>query len=517
MKSLFAVIVFFLPASPLFAELKLPSVFSDHMVLQQKQPIPVWGWAHAGDKVLVQFKGQEKSVNAGGDGRWKVRLDAVDASAEPALFTVRAGDAVITLSDVLVGEVWVCSGQSNMDWSMSRSKDARQEIAAANYPNIRLFKVARKSIPEPQVDCEGSWSRCHSDLAAGFSAVGFFFGRQLHTTLQVPVGLIHTAWGGTPSEGWTRRGAIEVDESMKPLLDRWDQMVQDKKDGVLEKRHQERIAKWKESKAKAEAENKPVPRQPRKQSNPENAPGRPGNLYNGMIAPLIPFAIKGAIWYQGEANQSRAFQYRTLFPMLIKNWRDDWEQGEFPFYYVQIANFLSQNDEPMESSWAEVREAQSMAMDKLEHVGQAVIIDIGMARDIHPKNKQDVGKRLARWALVKDYGHDFVHTGPIFDRMEIKGNKAILSFKEVGSGLMAWDRQQLSGFAVAGEDKKFVWATAKIKGRDTVEVWCDAVPSPLAVRYGWADNPDANLFNREELPACPFRTDDWPGITVNNH
>ncbi|MEM7396944.1 MAG: sialate O-acetylesterase, partial [Verrucomicrobiota bacterium] len=312
--------------------------------------------------------------------------------------------------------------------------------------------------------------------------------------------------------------AIAQNESHLPLLQHWDDLVKNYDPKTVNETFNKRLADWKEKRKAAEAAGKPIPRAPRRIRNPEGHHHRPANLYNGMIAPLIPFAMRGAIWYQGESNHGRAYQYRTLFPAMITNWRESWGQDDFPFYYVQIANFRARTSEPVESAWAEVRESQAMAMNKLKNVGQAVIIDIGMANDIHPKNKEDVGKRLARWALNRDYGmKEICPNGPLYQSMSVKGNKAVLDFELYGSALMAWDKQALKGFAIAGEDRKFVWANAKMTGKQQVEVWSDEVAQPAAVRYGWADNPEGNLYNRVGLPASPFRTDDWPGVTVDTH
>ncbi len=402
-----------------------------------------------------------------------------------------------------------------MAMSVSRSNDPDLESLSAHHPSLRLFYVPRITADTPQQDTKADWTETTPETVKEFSAVGYFFARQLHQTLGVPVGIICTSWGGTPAEAWTRREALEAKDNLKPLLERWDKQVAEFDLDKAKTQHQAAIAKWKEAAAKAKAAGKTPPRQPRF-NNPLESPHRPASLYNGMIAPLVPYAIKGAIWYQGESNASRAYQYRTIFPNMIQNWRTDWGRGDFSFYWVQLANFKPVSLEPGESSWGELREAQSMTL-KLPNAGEAVIIDIGQANDIHPTNKQDVAKRLARWALAKNYGFEIPYAGPYFKSMSTKENKIELTFDHVVGGLKSFDREPLKGFAVAGEDHKWHWAEAKITGKDKVTVWSAEVTQPVAVRYGWAENPVCNLQNSAGLPTSPFRTDDWPGITVDNH
>jgi sialate O-acetylesterase len=471
------------------AELKLHALFSDHMVLQCDLPCPVWGTVEPGEEISVAVAGQKKSAKAGADGKWSIKLDAMKAGG-PHEMTV-AGRNSITLHDVLVGEVWICSGQSNMEMSVNSSNNAAEEKAGAKFPNIRLFTVPKKQADEPQRDVQGSWKECGPDTVGGFSAVAYFFGREINQKLGVPVGLIHTSWGGTPAEVWTSDPVMHSRPEFKNFLDYYAKQHEG---------YQQKLAKYKEDAEKAKAEGKPAPKAP-------NAPMKTSCLYNAMIAPLIPFGIKGAIWYQGESNAGNAKLYQTLFPAMIKNWRDDWGQGEFPFGFVQLANYLPRKEQPGESNWAELRESQTMTLS-LPKTGMAVIVDIGDAKDIHPKNKQDVGKRLALWAQSQVYGKDIVYSSPLYDSMKVEDGKVRLSFKHAGSGLEA-KGEKLVGFSIAGEDRTFVWADAKIDGK-TVVVSSDKVAKPVAVRYAWADNPDCNLYNKEGLPASPFRTDDWP-------
>ena len=476
------------------AELKLISIFSDNMVLQSDIVAPVWGTAEAGQEVTVSIAGQKKSAKAGADGKWIVKLDPLKAGG-PHELAINA----ITLKNVLVGEVWVCSGQSNMEMSVNSSNNANEEKANAAHPKIRLFTVVKRQADAPAsdiLDGQGKpvagWKECGPDTVGGFSAVAYFFGRELQQKLGVPVGLIHTSWGGTPAEVWTSDRVIQSRPEFKNYVNSYAKRQED---------YEKALPKYKEDVEKAKAEGKPAPKA-------LNKPMKLSCLYNGMIAPLIPYGIKGAIWYQGESNAGQAKLYQTLFPSMITNWREDWGQGDnFPFGFVQLANYLPRKDQPGDSNWAELREAQTMTLS-LPKTGMAVIVDIGDAKDIHPKNKQDVGKRLAYWAESQVYGtKDVVYSGPIYESMKVEGNKAVISFKHVGGGLVA-KGEKLTGFAIAGEDRKFAWAEAKIEG-DKIVVSCDPVAKPVSVRYAWAHNPECNLYNKEGIPASPLRTDSW--------
>ncbi|NOX53908.1 MAG: sialate O-acetylesterase [Planctomycetes bacterium] len=500
-------------ASRAWADVRLPAIFGSHMVLQQGQADRVWGWADPDETVTVEIAGQSHSVTTGDDGRWSVQLEPLSAGG-PYTMTVR-GKNTIKLEDVLVGEVWLCSGQSNMQWPVSAARDADLEIRSAKYPKIRLITVPQVGTQEPQFDFKGEWKVCSPETVGDFSAVGFFFGRVLHQMLGVPIGLIDNSWGGSSCEAWVRRDLLEKDPRYEALMARWKKTEATYDHAKAVAAYQKRLEQWKKRVQEAKAAGKPAPRRPRPPRNPLIGQHRPGNLYNGVLKPIIGFGIRGTIWYQGESNASRAYQYRHLFPLMIQSWRDEWGIGEFPFYWVQLADFRAEVSEPKESDWAELREAQTLAM-RLPNTGQAVIIDLGEANDIHPKNKQDVARRLARWPLACQYGLDIVYQSPLYKSMEKKGNKILITFDHVGGGLVTVDVHQVKGFAIAGEDRKFVWAEAKIVGKDKVEVWSDAIPDPVAVRYAWADNPVCNLYSRERLPVTPFRTDDWPGITAQN-
>jgi len=497
-------------SAPSNADIRLPSVIGDNMVLQSGEKVALWGWADAGEVVhlKVSWYTMERRVTAGADGKWmiKVKTPPVGGPYELTL----TGKNTLALKNILVGEVWVCSGQSNMQWSVQNSNNAEAEIAAAKYPEIRLFSVQRKVAEAPQEDCTGSWSECTPETIPGFTAVGYFFGRELHKKLDVPIGLIHTSWGGTPAEAWTSGPMMKTDADFAPILKRWEEAVANYPQAMV--KYKERLKEWEKATEQAKAEGKQPPRRPYAPMGPGH-PHSPSGLYNAMIAPLIPYGIQGAIWYQGESNAGRAYQYRKLFPTMIKSWWKNWGQGEFPFGFVQLANFMAVKDEPGDSAWAELREAQTMTLG-LPNTGMAVIIDIGEANDIHPRNKQDVGKRLALWALAETYGRKVVYSGPMYKSMEVKGDTVTLAFDHVGGGLVAEGGGPLKGFSVAGSDKQFVWADAKIEGNKVV-VRSDAVKEPAAVRYAWADNPVCNLYNEAGLPASPFRTDAWAGVTID--
>ena len=451
------------------AALKLPALIGDNMVLQQGQAVPLWGWAKKGAEVRVSIAGQSLSTKADDQGRWKVTLAKLETGG-PHELTIKAGNESRTLKNVLVGEVWVCSGQSNMEMGVGVSKDAKQEIAAGNFPKIRLFTVERHNEPAPLDDCKGNcrWAECSpatltSGFWGGFSAAAYYFGRELHKQLNVPIGLIHTSWGGTPAEVWTSRKALEAEPTLKDY--------------------------------------------------------HGSGMYNGMIAPLIPYGIRGAVWYQGEANIDGAYHYRTLLPTMIRNWRTDWGQGDFPFYIVQIAPFhynawLKPSDraDPRKlQRCAELWDAQLLTHKTLPNTGLVVTTDITELGEIHPHNKQEVGRRLALWALAKTYGRDLVCSGPLYKSMSVEGRKVRLDF-DYAQGLKSADGKPLSFFTIAAADQKFVPAEARIDGQ-TIVVGAKEVDQPVAVRFGWREDATPNLVNGANLPASPFRTDRFKGVT----
>ncbi len=501
-------------ASAARADVKLPAIFTEHLVLQRDLADPVWGWAAPGEEVTVSIGDQKQTTTADASGHWRVKLAPMPAGG-PHQLTVK-GKNTITLSDVLVGEVWVCSGQSNMAWTLSNVRDGDLEIKSANFPKIRIVHVPNFGVGEPQEDFKGEWRVCSPSTAGSVSAVGYFFGKQLYQTLDVPIGLIDDAWGGSACEAWVRRDVFEKDERLKPLAEHWREIESKFDAAKTDAEYQAKLATWKTEAEMAKLEGKKAPNQPHHPGNPLTGNARPANIYNGVLKPTIGYGIRGAIWYQGETNAGRAYQYRELFPLMIKNWREDWGQGDFPFYWVQLADFKGEQAQPSESDWAELREAQTMTMDKLPKTGEAVIIDIGEGKDIHPRNKRDVGLRLARWALANDYGVSVPYQSPRYKSMEHKDNKIVLTIDHADGGLQTFDVAQPRGFTIAGDDKKFHPAEAKILDANHIEVWSNEVSQPVAVRDGWADNPIVNVYNKAELPLTPFRTDDWPGITAKN-
>ena len=636
------VITLLLFAGQSIADLELGSPFGDHMVLQHDQPVKIWGWAEPGESVTVTLKQHSVSATAADDGKWNLQLPAPSVG-DPFSVKVASKSQVIELTDVVGGEVWICGGQSNMEWQVRRSKNAKSEIAAADYPMIRLVNIARDTSLAPNdktKPCE--WSVCSPETVGDFTAVGYFFARRLHQDLKVPVGLVSSNWGGTIIEAWISGNSLKDHPDFKAAVEKleavsnepdkakamakkfaawtkafsqlkktpaetWQDVATDDSgwgtqklpgywekqgfkdvDGVAWYRRKVSIAdswkgkalklslgkidnadvtwvngvkvggnnKWNAKrkydvpaeltnanelsiavkvtdgrrdggivgdaeelsiglegetpvslagqwKFKLEPATEKLGPRPKRGRNNQN---RPMVLHNAMINPLAPFATRGAIWYQGESNADRGRQYRTLMPLLVNDWRKLWG-NELSFYWVQLANFKAATEDPYDSEWAELREAQSMTLS-LPKTGQAVIIDIGEARDIHPKNKQDVGKRLALIALAKDYGKEVKYSGPVYKSMSVEGEKIRIQF-DFAEGLTAKEGGELKRFEISGEDQKFYWADAVIDGQSIV-VSSGEIKSPVAVRYAWADNPEGcNLTNETGLPASPFRTDDW--------
>ncbi len=439
------------------AEVKPNILFTDGAVLQRGQNVPVWGTANDGEKVTVEFAGQTATATARG-GKWKVELKPLEAGGPFAMKI--SGDNEVTVNNLLVGEVWVASGQSNMEWTLNASFEPEVEKPKAKFPQIRMITAKKVASLTPLDEIQGKWQECSPETAGGFSAVAYYFARDLHAKLGVPVGIISTSWGGTPAQAWTSAEGFEGQPELKGYADQ----------------------------LKAAAE-KP----------PEKGPGPhfPSALYNAMIAPVVPYGMKGVIWYQGESNAGQSKQYQTLFPAMIADWRTKWKLGDFPFLFVQIAPFKGQPPE--------IREAQFLTLAKSKNTAMAVITDYGNANDIHPKQKEPVGNRLSLAARALAYGEKIVYSGPLYQEMKAAGDKAWINFSHVGGGLMAKDGE-LKGFTIAGADGKFVPAKAVIEG-DKVVVSAEGVAEPKAVRYGWDNVPDVNLFNAEGLPASPFRTD----------
>ncbi|WP_417734722.1 sialate O-acetylesterase [Rosistilla oblonga] len=469
-----------LVASSSHAEVKLASIFSDSMVLQRELPAPVWGWADAGEEVTVTLGSQTKKTKAGDDGRWQVQLENLQANATGQKLVV-AGSNTIELNDVLIGEVWICSGQSNMEWPLSKATNGSEEVAASDHPQIRLFNVpGHTTSPVAKETCAGEWKVCQPGSAGGFSAVGYFFGRRLQKELNVPIGLVGTNWGGTRIEPWVSPEGFHKVPELKSIADQVDAYTAETKVGA----------------------------------------SSPSAIYNAMVHPLVPFSMRGAIWYQGESNGAEGESYYHKTRALVSSWRELFNPN-LGFYWVQLADFKQPTDDPAGGDgWAKLREAQTKALD-IDHTGMAVITDIGEANDIHPKNKQDVGDRLAQWALHQTYDkQQIVPAGPLFKSQKIEGDSIRLSFDYVGGGLIVGKKEglaateevkqgKLARFAIAGADKKWHWADATIDG-DTVVVKSAEVAEPVAVRYAYSMNPEgANLYNKEGIPASPFRTDAW--------
>ncbi|HEX3878889.1 MAG TPA: sialate O-acetylesterase [Bryobacteraceae bacterium] len=488
MRTLFTLL---LAAASLPAAVKLPALISDHMVLQQGKPARIWGTADPAESVQVALQGQTIAVKADEKGKWTAWLRPLIAGG-PLDLTVNN----LTVHDVLVGEVWLGSGQSNMEFRLQTAVNHDEEIAHANYPLIRLFQVKHAIAEQPMDDVVGTWQLCSPAAVKSFSAVEYFFGRHLQQDLHVPMGLIESDWGGTPAQSWISRPALETDASMKYVTDDWDQTLA--RYPAAKQRFDQQMEQWNTLSAQAKSDSKPAPPRP----NPPAGPGHqntPASLYNGMIAPLTPYAIRGFIWYQGEsnANELHAYRYRHLFANMIEDWRSQWGEGEIPFLYVQLANFQTNG------WWPLLRESQTDTL-RLRNTGMALAIDIGESKDIHPKNKQDVGLRLALAARAIAYHEPVEYSGPMFETAAPEGN-AMRAYFTHADGMRATGADALKGFEVAGADGKFVAADAKVEG-NTVLVSSAQIEAPVAVRYAWADDPVCNLVNLAGLPAIPFRS-----------
>lgn len=533
-------------AAPRFA-----AVFSDHAVLQRGIPVPVWGWADPGETVTVEFADQRKTATADGSGRWSVRLGSLDASDDPRTMTA-TGDGTATARDVLVGEVWLASGQSNMGSPLSSVEEAASVLPEARDDLLRFFTVVKQTAAEPPADVAGGWQATTPEKAGGFSAVAYFFARELRTRLGCPVGILHASWGGTAAQCWLGIDSLRREPTLAKYVTQWDQAVVKHREVMdhpeLGERYRSDLAAWQAEvapaynaamkaynaalKAATPAGPKPEPSRPMPKNpdpmgmpDPNSRPSTPGVICNAMVAPLAPYAMRGVIWYQGEANGGAGLEYRTLLPLLIGDWRSRWGQGNFPFLVVQLPGWDHSKDPPERHTWPWLREAQLLTARSVPKAGLAVAIDVGDPRDVHPASKTAIGLRLALAARKIAYGEDVVHSGPIFRAHFIDGGGVRVAFDEVGGGLAIgqspwlakgveqFPSDRLIGFTIAGDDRQWHDADARIDG-DSVVVRCEAVPHPVAVRYGWANSPRCNLANREGLPASPFRTDDWPVPTA---
>lgn len=520
----------FIIAPPSSADVRLPNIFGSSMVLQRDMPLPIWGWASPGEDVRVEFTQHEVAIQANDQGKWMARLPAVKAGG-PFQMTV-SGKNRVRLTDILVGEVWICAGQSNMEWSVNQVPDAEHEKAAANYSEMRLFLVPIRACGLPVFDVNARWSSCQPNTIGGFSAVAYYFGREILQNLRIPVGLIQTT-RGSPIEAWTPSVGFEREPRLQYLVKQIADANHEYNQAI--ERAICQVEQWIPVARKALASGDIIPAPPNWPLHPlydeigeghpsfSGYPWNPTVLYNGMVRPLAPFAIRGAIWYQGEGNVHKDFlensdEYGVMYNLkmraLIGGWRQVWGQGDFPFYFVQLAPYryglgglltkLEEDPLRLPKIW----EAQTAALS-VPNTGMVVTTDIGDVTDIHPRNKQDVGKRLALWALAKNYGRsELVFSGPLYRAMSLEGQKVRLYFDHVGSGLTSRDGKPLTWFEISGGDKKFVGARASIEG-ETVLVWSETVTAPVAVRFGWHEQAQPNLANKEGLPASPFRTDRW--------
>lgn len=482
------------------AQVKLPAVISNNMVLQRDLKLPIWGTAAAGEKVTVEFNGAKETATADASGKWKVLLPPQKAGGPFDMRIVGSNELVLT--NILVGEVWVASGQSNMEWTVRISGDAEKEIAAANHPQIRLFQVPKLTAGSPQTDVVAQWKVCSPETIPDFSAVAYNFGREIHTEVGVPVGLINTSWGGSRIEPWTPVEGFAAIPELSQVFDLVKESWKQYAGSVTA--YQALQNKWLADSVAAVAAGHNALPAPVAPAHPLNEYGKPTSMYNAMVHGIVPFGIRGALWYQGESNRGEGMLYHHKMRGLIAGWRTMWGQGDFPFLYVQLAPYrYGSNFTALPEIW----EAQTATL-KVPNTGMAVTTDIATINDIHPPNKRDVGQRLARWALVDTYAKTgIVKSGPLYDSMTVEGNKIRIKFK-FGAGLKTAESAAVTWFSVAGADKKFVSATATIDG-ETIVVTAPGVSAPVAVRFGWHELAEPNLFNAAGLPASPFRTDDW--------
>jgi sialate O-acetylesterase len=506
--AVFLAILLAVPAAR--ADVTVPDLISNSMVLQRDQAVPIWGTADPGEAVVVKFGSQMQNTQAGTDGKWQVILKPMSASATSGTMII-SGKNTITLEEVLVGEVWIVSGQSNMQFTLAESADGEAAVAAANDPAIRLFNVSRRVAFQHDSGPLAVWQPVSPASVRSFSAAGYYFAVELRNELRVPIGVINSSYGGTQAEAWTPVEYLLASPELRPCVERTK--IWDEERPRVKAEYEQRMQEWREIAERAKAEGRRPPSEPRVPDALRES-RIAASIYDRMIAPLIPFAIRGVVWYQGESNEARAQQYELLLPTMIKAWRERWGEGNFPFGIVQLPNYRDPQSEPSNEPWSFLREAQRRTALITLNSGLIVTIDIGEAHDIHPKDKLAVGKRMARWALVAAYGHKVTVSGPMFRAVKPKGSKLVLTFDEVGKGLRIHDGSELEEFAVAGADHQWHWASAKIKRRNQVIVWSDGVPRPEAARYAFNSNPKhPNLTNDTGLPAAPFRSDNWLGPT----
>ncbi|MEM9020786.1 MAG: sialate O-acetylesterase [Planctomycetota bacterium] len=522
--ALFALLLLLAPIAQ--AELRVANVFSDHMVLQQKQVVNVWGWATPGENVrvwviLAEDRGYYRQADAGEDGRWLVKLPPTSANGEPLTIRVTSGGEKIEFKDVLYGEVWICSGQSNMEWSVRQCANPQQEIKNANHPTIRLFNVPKHVKQNtPQADAQAAkWQVCSPQTVAGFSACGYYFGRELSKELNVPIGLVGTNWGGTRIEPWTPPVGFQQVPKLKNISDAIAKLDPTSEAGkAARSAYLKQVQAWAVRAEQNMSAGKEIGSAPQLNLNP---PGGATQIYNGMVAGLTPLSARGVIWYQGESNAGDGLRYDHLKEALVKGWREAFQNKDLSFYWVGLAGFgRGQTNQPQGGGWGPVREGQRRAL-RIPNTGMAVTTDIGHPSDIHPKNKQDIGYRLAQWALAKDYGKDVVYSGPMYRSHEVKGNTVVVQFDYVGSGLAVGtkggthlmdpvqfsDSKSLESFSIRDDRGNWHWASATIDG-DTVVLTSDKVAKPTAVRYAYDSLPKVNFYNKDGFPAVPFTTVD---------
>ncbi len=505
MKKLPLIALLCLTSALSYARIELPAIISPNMILQQNTTIKLWGKSTLSGDVLIQCNWEKDThtVVCNNDGKWNVSIKT-PAAGGPYKITISDKDDKIEINQVMIGEVWFCSGQSNMEFPMGTSDiywhtgvlNYETEIKEATYPDIRLFTVKKQTAEKPVDTCRGAWVTCTPESVSSFSAVAYYFGRRLYQQLKVPIGLINSSWGGTPAESWTRREILENDTAYKCIFDNYQHLLDAYPEAY--NKYLVELEKWKRDVEQGIITGTDAKRPPREPIGPLHHK-TPSVLYNGMVAPIIPYTIKGVIWYQGESNANNPSLYARLFPDMIKNWRDDWQQGNFPFYFVQIAAHSNQN--PL------IREAQLKTMKSVPNTGMVVTLDVGDSLDIHPRDKKTVGERLALWALSQTYNiPGITYSGPVYKSMTIEDNSVRIYFDYVGSGLAA-KNNKLSLFEIAGDDRVFVNANARIEN-NTIVVSADMVKHPVAVRYAWKNYMIPDLFNKEGLPASSFRTND---------
>ena len=518
MKSILSLLL--LSPGLLCAELSVPHFFSDHMILQRERAAAIWGKADAGAEVSVTFKGKSASTKTDANGKWKAQIETGAADAKGAVLTISAGKDKLEIKDVLVGEVWFASGQSNMAYTMNRSPEYAGLIAESRHPTLRVFNGPQVTAAENQDDIAGVWEASTPETVPTFSAVAFFFARKLHLELGIPVGVIESPWGGKPVETFTSREALNTLPGTKALVDALLKDEASYDQAKADAAYATKLEQWKATmaaaKGKSADERKRLPKKPDAPKRPLLTEGKPGVLFAAMIHPFVGYTMRGAIWYQGEGNaKAGAVPYDQTLPLMINDWRKRWAD-EFSFYYVQLASYRAASTAPgTPDPWALVQDRMRLVLGTTPKTGMAIINDVGEVNDIHPKNKKDPGERLARWALAKDYGKELIYSGPLFKSSEVKDGAIRVTFDQSGAGLKSRDGGALKRFEIAGADKVWKWADAKIDGTDSVLVSSAEVKSPAAVRYAWASNPEgANLINSDGLPASVFRTDDWDDVEI---